>query len=903
MGTRSTAEIDQWLHSGGLVLAASDRAAHFLRDAFHQRRRHEGVSAWPEPEIHPFSAFVQNAWLHRTLDDRLLLNPAQEQSLWARIASAEPALLTSLEQPLHHVAALAAEAHNLICSHAPRLLRASARSGWDQNAAAFSDWLAEFDRLCNREHLLSPSRLPLELIKLLQSDSAARPPLLLVGFDRILPTQRDLFRAWGRSQQLSLDEPASDRKYFSAPDPASELEACARTCMQRLAADPAAQILVLSQQIPTHRGQIERAFLRAAPPSALPPFEFSLGIPLSAVPIARAALLLLRWLAGSLQEHEIDGLFSAGFIADPQESAALQARMRTIRNKGLQSPQWALIHFLNLREVSSAPPDSWLARANTAQQRLAAHQRASQSSLAWASLVPQLLADFGLPHERRLASPEFQALRRWQQALDTCASLAFLGPPVSWHEFLSSLERILGSTLFAPQSTHAPILIAGPAESAGLTASALWVLGVDQDSWPARSSTHPLLPLPVQREASMPHATALLDLELAQAVTTRILASAPVVRFSFARLHQDSEAHPSRLIREHAGDPQSLPDHLLVSASNAPLAVPFSDESCIALAPGQPPFHGGSALLTAQSACAFQAFAKHRLNAQDWEPAEAGLTPSQRGMLLHHVLHSIWREPPPRGIRSLQDLLAVSADLPAFVAPHVHVALRDSLPVSVRKRMPQTYLDVEATRLLRLISEWLALESRRLPFTVEQTEDSQTVAPAGLQLKVRLDRLDRLQDGSLFVIDYKTGEHNASEWTTRRPEDPQLPLYAVFALPTNETLGESETLGGLVFAQLRTGEVKFAGRLRDARSTLDASLNRASSLVKNPLTNQQIDDWHKTIVELARDFLAGRAEVDPLDTVKTCQRCGLHTLCRIAEREDFQDRDEDNDDAGEDDDA
>ncbi|HEV2215601.1 MAG TPA: hypothetical protein VGR64_09960, partial [Terracidiphilus sp.] len=87
MGTRTTAEIDSLLQTGGIVLAASDRASRFLRDAFHQRRRQEGLTAWPEPEIHAYSDFVQSAWLQRTRDDRLLLNPAQEQSLWARIAS------------------------------------------------------------------------------------------------------------------------------------------------------------------------------------------------------------------------------------------------------------------------------------------------------------------------------------------------------------------------------------------------------------------------------------------------------------------------------------------------------------------------------------------------------------------------------------------------------------------------------------------------------------------------------------------------------------------------------------------------------------------------------------------------------------------------------------------------
>ena len=34
---------------------------------------------------------------------------------------------------------------------------------------------------------------------------------------------------------------------------------------------------------------------------------------------------------------------------------------------------------------------------------------------------------------------------------------------------------------------------------------------------------------------------------------------------------------------------------------------------------------------------------------------------------------------------------------------------------------------------------------------------------------------------------------------------------------------------------------------------------------------------------MARDFLAGRADVDPRDYPDTCDRCGLQTLCRIQE--------------------
>src|SRR5208283_5160242 len=95
-----------------------------------------------------------------------------------------------------------------------------------------------------------------------------------------------------------------------------------------------------------------------------------------------------------------------------------------------------------------------------------------------------------------------------------------------WKEFLSALARTLDETLFAPESNDAPIQIAGPAESAGLSADAVWFLGANEDAWPASGATHPLIPPEVQRQAGMPHASPQLDWELAHAITTRLITSA-----------------------------------------------------------------------------------------------------------------------------------------------------------------------------------------------------------------------------------------------------------------------------------------------------------------------------------------------------------------------------------------
>ncbi len=79
--------------------------------------------------------------------------------------------------------------------------------------------------------------------------------------------------------------------------------------------------------------------------------------------------------------------------------------------------------------------------------------------------------------------------------------------------------------------------------------------------------------------------------------------------------------------------------------------------------------------------------------------------------------------------------------------------------------------------------------------------------------------------------------------------------------------------------------MKFDGRLREAHASLLAELGKTSGMVKDPLTDVQLDAWRRTIERLAEDFLAGRAEVDPREPGKTCEHCHLHAVCRIHEND------------------
>jgi ATP-dependent helicase/nuclease subunit B len=880
---RGEGSLDEWLRDGGLVIASSDRAARAIQADYHRLRRAEGLSAWPAPQVVDWNTLVRAAWEERNSEGLLLLNATQEQAVWSGIIESDHQLATTLPPSIRRLASMAMEAHDLLCSYAPRLLRDEARAGWDQDAGAFSQWLSAFDlhRLSNR--LISASRVPLELIATLRKQNSPCVPLRLAGFDRLLPVQRELFDTWG-SWQLFEPKPLTAKLHFhSIRDTQSELETCAHWCHHQLAANPGTRLLVITQDQSQRRGEIERAFLRFSPLSDKPSFEFSLGIPLTQIPFTRSALLILRWLQGTVDENDLDWLFASNFAGSPAESASLQACMRSLRGHDLQRPRWTLEAFLNAERISSALPREWTRRMIAAQRGLreAPH---TQSPTDWADKVPHVLATASWAGSLPQTSADFQAQRRWSQALDTAGSLGFDGRRISWPEFLAELEQAAEETLFAPQSVDAPIQIAGPAESAGLTADAIWFLGADEDSWPSVASTNPFIPLYAQREFEMPHASPADDWQFAAAITARLLASAPEVHFSFAQQKDDVESAPSRLVKQIAGPPQPVPVDVVPPAHDAAIAETIADLSTVAFASRE--LHGGAAVLSSQSQCPFKAFATARLAADGWDAAESGLSAKQRGKLLHDVLRSIWSGK-PTGIKTHAELIGIK-NLPAFVRSHVKTALQSGIPSHVREQMPSLYIDLEETRLVRLITEWLEFERFRLPFTVENTEAKRFVTIEGITMNLRPDRVDRLHDGTHLVIDYKTGSVDPKSWDLPRPEDIQLPLYKLYGLePLQPSLFDSVSggpaRGGLVFARVRTGQTCFAGRVADAQATIRPDLNGNNALAKRKLTAAEEFAWKNKIEKLTRDFVRGRAEVDPRDYPKTCEYCGFQSICRIQE--------------------
>jgi RecB family exonuclease len=184
---------------------------------------------------------------------------------------------------------------------------------------------------------------------------------------------------------------------------------------------------------------------------------------------------------------------------------------------------------------------------------------------------------------------------------------------------------------------------------------------------------------------------------------------------------------------------------------------------------------------------------------------------------------------------------------------------------------------VESTRLARALHDWLAVERERADFEVHALEEERRVRLGGLELGTRADRVDRLADDTLVILDYKSG---ASErrapgvWSGARPDEPQLPSYA---------LAEQGPLAGLFIAHVRPGRPGFSGAARVAGIVPDVD-GDAGVVDGAPRFEELRTRWRESLARLAVDYAGGDARVDPKHRWQTCRGCDLGLFCRVAEK-------------------
>ncbi|MFT5722030.1 MAG: ATP-dependent helicase/nuclease subunit B [Motiliproteus sp.] len=910
------------------ILTPNRRLSRHILDSHSVQQRQQGIQAWHTPAVFSLEGWGRQLWQqlqdsNHPLGRALLLDSRQELQLWKQCLMQDP-------DTQHWLQPVGAARHAQQALKTLQLWRQHPQSEQLQPLVTdewvFERWHNRFRERCLELQAITFCDAIERLITAFEQGALTpEPQVWLVEFQDIAPLYQSLLAVAFEQQQavqqqeLQGTEAPGHCQRLACDTNEHEIQCAGQWARQILQRVPGASIAIVDPQLSARRSLHERIYRQILEPAPLfsnaaidaPLFNMSIGTPLADCPVIDSALMLLSLINRPLLLDELPALlynpFLAGLEPELEQRIELEQRLRRLGLAELSltqiMQQLARLRSANHRaqdpqagseqgskqgseqgsEQRDEPPCCPI--LEQALQLLHGARHLPKRTLSeWSPWMHSILTRISWPGQRSASSLEYQQLKHWYELLAGLTRFDPLLESLSFSDALKLLRTESQSTIFQPQTPDSALQILGPLEAAGLRFTHLWVMGLNDESWPTPPDLNPLLPAAYQQQMQMPHASAERELSFARQLTQLFAASATQVVFSHPRRIDDQHLRPSALICGYSAVTldalQLSPKHRFCEQQQAPHPAQLQTGAPrelidTAQAPGIDArelelLRGGSSILTNQALCPFSAFAIHRLGAKPLERAQTGLSQADRGNLIHAVLEHIWQQ-----LHSQSQLLATE---PQALQQLIIAAITKAITPFI-KRVPSwmgsRFWGLEQQRLQALVERWLALERERPEFRVVGVEKTLNTEFEGMPLRLRIDRIDRLNDGSEMLIDYKSGTPQVADWFGERPRQPQLPLYSLVT---------RHRVSALAFGQINAREVTFKG----------VSANDIPALGITPLAQvrtaagadweQLLELWQQSLGELMSEFIAGEVRVDPLDP-KAYQYSQLQPLNRYYELE------------------
>ncbi|MBW7957561.1 MAG: PD-(D/E)XK nuclease family protein [Deltaproteobacteria bacterium] len=864
------------MEKGAVVLTANSRLSRHLRAAFDREMAERGLLCWPTPEVLPFSSWTASFWEER--GEGPVLGSAASLALWERSISASGPGNGNLGSA---VVRKSYEAYGFVNEYGITLPEEIYLT---EEAKALKRWAAAYENELKRLGFLDPSSIPVRVAGLIRKGGHALPAeVIIAGFDEMSPADSGLvfaLKAVGTRVSFWPGEDDSApgevrvRAYESEDEEAEQAARWAREVLK-----PGMRLGFIVPGLGRYREAILKEFSSELSPASVLPwagereaFNISLGEPLDRELLVRSALDIL--LIGE-KETALDSI--SGVLRSPYftggDSVACARLDYALRNENRGAVNIEELEALARRFGAvhlEKRADAWI-------KWLKSSRRKDLPS-GWARSFTDLLRKTGWLSGIKLSSREFQAHKAWNSVLEKLSSLDDILGRITRAEAAQRLAALAADTIHQPETPECNIQVLGLLESSGMSFDRAWIMGCHEHVLPGEPSPNPFIPVWVQREHRLPRSSSERELSFAKAAVERLVRSAPFIEVSYPIFSDEKERRVSPFfssfpLTDFKMDCSSkLEDHvaggLCGRLEDAPAyePLPVSEEEKALI-------RGGTQILKNQSLCPFRAFAIHRLGAKAMPEVEPGLKPEARGRVIHAALKLFWEK--VEGSERLKELKE-EGGLEAYIEAIADEAMKEAsvqLPFSTR------FLELERKRLISLLRGWIEVELKREGrFRVKAIEAERTMEIGGLTFRGRVDRIDELSDGSELVIDYKSGNVSRYDWLTERPKEPQLLIYSA-----------EGNFSGVSFARLVPGELRFVGISKYEGLPgikpyeTDAFFRKKAGKDWEGL----IEFWKAALEGLARDFMAGAAQIDPnggtAGNESACLYCELPAFCRVAE--------------------
>lgn len=837
-----------------VILTSGERLARDLRVDAALGMRQQGRRAWAAPKIHSFRRWTEREW-QSCWPKEQILHSTQELALWLYAIEKSGAG----DRQLSRMAAArqGRKIGNMVLTY-----------GIDPDPGAFAgpeetlfaQWHELVMETVNERGWLLESRLPEALLALMDAGEWNPPARVrTVGMIYETPAQTALLDAMEARGTVVLRD-AVTRPCESSVTLLRPVNAITQT---RMAAERIRDLLVpfqkrVDQEPPRialvvpdlneSRDAIDAALGEyLAPYTQVPgelrerrPWRYARGFPLADQPLMALALDLLALEQGrnpldTLSRILLDPLVFPG--ADRSERAGFELRLRRMG-------YWFSLPRLQRLAAEQHDDDGFIGRFG---QWLAIYEttrpvRGLPSE--WAEWIQTILGAAGWG-TGALTSVQTQVLESWAEALDVFRAMDSQIGEINASQMLVWVREILFARLFQAAVHHLqPVHVLSYADALGGVYDEIIVLDATAAVLPEVPRAPGLISTDRMAQAGVPGSTP--DLALAEAEQWRdvLLQMAPrILVMAPAYDESGGTVTPSPVFNEwpvEASTGESSSDlTTLAGASGSALETPERDVVPAVEDPVSEGVRGGVAIFSSIAISPWVAFMRHRLGLSEFPVAAEGIESRDQGKLLHRVLERFWTE-----TRTRDALVAIEAN---DLAEQIH-ELVGAVQLEDRLVSPEAFGEglakVERLRMTMLIVDWLEFEKLRTdPFEVVLTEAEVQTSVGGLDVSLRIDRVDRIDcaDGNVryVAIDYKSVSGAKVKRTKLEPpelDDPQLPIYAGF---TDLSERGVPTLDGVVLAKIAESGCRFETTAGFCKNLIPAARGG----------NQGVADWEGLVRE------------------------------------------------------
>lgn len=864
------------INRDNLVLTPNRRLTQFLVQQYNQLQIENHKVTWETPTIYPLPLWMQSIAKVIIPPDKIMLSDIQEQILWRNILKKSSKELPHLQ--LHQASQLVKEAWQLLQGWN---LKYQQLESYSENDRYFYQWAQEFEAQLHHQSWYSIAEIPSYIKQFIQRIAFPKR-ITLVGFDELNPSQLRLFDTIKKYTEVIFFEPprhVAEVKKIAFCSPEAEWVAVAQWAKAEWQKNPKARIACLINNLPTHRTQIDTIFTRIFMPTYYLagteqpslPFNITAGQSLSQHPLIGCAMDLLKCHPDRLKFEVFSPLLLSPFLNSGAHEAEIAAMLDV---KLRDNSQW----YCDIQKLICLLSDlqPYWPQA-TLPDRLKKWYQITQLDgcqypSAWAIQWRNELNAIGWPGQLALDSISYQWFKRWESCLQQYATFNKLTSEIDRSEALSLLAVHIQQSIFQPRTNNrAPIQILGTLEAAGQLFDKMWITTLNESSWPSAARPNPFLPIALQRRYNMPHSSSQREMEYTLSLQQQLLNCSPQITVSYIEQIGDARQLPSPLIKDfpslHSIAGQNSVDNVIQQQIFASAKIEIITDDKAMAVEGDEMIAGGSSVLQYQTECPFKAFGYIRLKTEVLKQPELGITAAEKGELLHHVLEIIWKT-----LKNQTRLLQLSKN-------QLDSLIDGSIDIALKKVQKNTiFIAAEQKRLKKIISNWIEKEKLRTDFSVQSHEFKQIIEIGKLSLKVKIDRIDKI-NGELLIIDYKSSKKNSpKQWLTDPMSSIQLPLYGITI---------NENCKGIAFGYVTNQEQLVSGVSNSFSETDFLKISPVNKYSQFKTWKELTSFWKISINKLADDFINGFSAVKPQHK-KFCDYCHLQKLCRINSKSEIQ---------------